>query len=230
MTEKIKVVVAEDVDVLRENLCEMIEASGEIHVIYSAKSGQDVVDYFENVNKVKPDVVLLDIDMETKDAGIKAAERIIAIYPDVKIIFLTVHEDEETVIEAMSTGGVDYVIKTVDCKEAIAHIKAAYKDKVEIDGKIQKVMNTEFFRMKTRQSKNVDIIRTIILLSPAEREIIAMLLQGKKVAEIAALRFVEPVTIKKQIGTILKKFDCVRSKEVVALIKEYRIENIFMQE
>ncbi len=225
MGDKIKVLVAEDVSVLKDNLCEMLEKSGDIEVIYSCESGKEAV-AFCDINV--PDVALLDIDMETKDAGIRAAERIIEKNPSVKIIFLTVHEDERTVIEAMSTGAVDYVIKSVDCKEAIKHIRAAYKDKVEIDGKIQKVMNTEFFRMKMRQSQNIDIIRTVMSLSPAEREIIGMLLKGKKVAEIAKIRFVEDVTIKKQIGAILKKFGRKRSKEVVELIKEFRIEELFV--
>lgn len=225
MSEKIKVLVAEDVSVLRENLCEMLEKCDDIEVVFSCETGSEASDFCD---RIQPDVALLDIDMETKDAGIKAAERIISSYPQVKVIFLTVHENESTVIEAMSTGAVDYVIKSADCKEAIAHIRAAYKDKVEIDAKIQKVMNTEFFRMKSRQSKNVDMIRTVILLSPAERDIVAMLLEGKKVAEIASLRYVEPATIKKQIGTILKKFNCSRSKEVVELIKEFRIENLFL--
>ncbi len=225
MSEKIKVLVAEDVSVLRENLCEMLEKCDDIEVVFSCETGSEATAFCD---KIQPDVVLLDIDMETKDAGIKAAERIISSYPQVKVIFLTVHENESTVIEAMSTGAVDYVIKSADCKEAIAHIRAAYKDKVEIDAKIQKVMNTEFFRMKSRQSKNVDMIRTVILLSPAERDIVVMLLEGKKVAEIASLRYVEPATIKKQIGTILKKFGCSRSKEVVELIKEFRIENLFL--
>lgn len=222
--KKITVVVAEDVGILRENLCEMLEKSGDITVVASCESGRDAVFACE---KSHPDIALLDIDMETKDAGIRAAEKITERNGDIKVIFLTVHQDDKTVIDAMSTGAVDYVIKSADCKEAIEHIRAAYKDKVELDGKIQQIMNTEFFRMKSRQNKNVDIIRTIILLSPAEREIIAMLLDNKKVNEIASARFVEPVTIKKQIGTILKKFNCSRSKEVVELIREFGIENLF---
>ena len=70
------------------------------------------------------DVILMDIEMETIDAGIRAAEVITAKNPDVKILFLTAHETDDMITSAMGTGAVDYVVKGCEEEKLLEHTSA----------------------------------------------------------------------------------------------------------
>lgn len=222
--KKIRVLIAEDIEVLRNNLKEMLEADIEIEVVAQASSGREAVAL---ALQHKPEIILMDIEMEDATAGISAANRIFASNPAIKIIFLTMHEDDFTIINAMATGAVDYIIKTADCKNAIEHIKKAHKDAIEMDRVIQKVLHGEFVKLSKSRNDQLDFIRKVMQVTTCEKEIIRLLLKNKKTSEIAAARFVEPVTIKKQIGMILKKFEVRRSKEIVHTIRELEMESLF---
>ncbi|MDD3671346.1 MAG: response regulator transcription factor [Sphaerochaetaceae bacterium] len=226
-SEPITVLVAEDLDILRENLVEMLNHEVDIEVLGAAASGKEIV---ELAKEYEPEIILMDVEMETKDAGIVAANTIFAEHPDVKIIFLTMHEDDYTVIEAMSTGAVDYIFKTADCTNAITHIRQAHRNRIELEAAIQRIMHGEYVRMLKSKQDYMQFMRKIMLLTPSETEIIRLLLKKRKVADIAAARFVEPVTIKKQIGQLLKKLDAKRTREVVSIIEELHIESLFLPE
>lgn len=229
MKKKINVMVAEDLDIIRENLVDKLSQDEEIEVIGEARSGKEIVQLVLE-SEIKPDVVLVDIEMETRNAGIEAANEINQHFDRIKIIFSTIHEDDHTVIDAMSTGAVDYVIKEANCENTIEHIKRAYNNQIIFDRTIQKIMHNEFKKLVKSKEDNINFMKKIMILTPSEREIINLLLEGKKTAEIADARFVELVTIKKQIGKMLKKFNCKRTKEIVFMIRELQIENLFKEE
>ncbi len=224
MGEKIRIIVAEDIKIMRENLVEILTAEKDMVVVGEASSGEQVV---ELVEKVACDIVLLDIDMETGTAGIEAARQILTFNTKVKLIFLTVQEDEDIIIDAMGVGAADYVTKTLDCKNVIEHIRHVMKGKIVLETMVQKILNNEFFRMKRNQQDSVDFIKKIMLLTQSENQIIACLLKGMKVNDIAESRYVEVVTIKKQITNLLRKMNCRRTKELTELLRFYKIEDLF---
>ncbi len=224
--KKIRVLIAEDIEILRNNLKEILEEDLEIEVIAEAASGEVAVALALQHN---PEIVLMDIEMENATAGISAANRIFAFNPAIKIIFLTMHEDDFTIINAMATGAVDYIVKTADCKNTIEHIKKAHRDAIEMDRVIQKVVHGEFVKLSKSKHDQLDFIRKVMQVTSCEKEIIRLLLENKKISEIATDRFVEPVTIKKQIGMILKKFGVRRSKEIVHTIRDLHMESLFSE-
>lgn len=225
--KKIRVLIAEDIEVLRNNLKEMLEKDSEIEVVAEAATSEAAVALALQHN---PEIILMDIEMEDATAGISAANRIFASNPAVKIIFLTMHEDDYTIINAMATGAVDYIVKTADCKNAIEHIKKAHKDMIEMDRVIQKVLHGEFVKLSKSKHDQLDFIRKVMLVTSCEKEIIRLLLEDNKISEIASARFVEPVTIKKQIGMILKKFEVRRTKEIIHTIRDLYMESLFSEQ
>ena len=224
--KKIRVLLAEDMEILRNNLKGILEDDLEIEVVAEAASGEEAVALALQHN---PEIILMDIEMEDATAGISAANRISATNPAVKIIFLTMHEDDHTIINAMATGAVDYIIKTADCKNAIEHIKKAHKDVIEMDRVIQKVLHGEFVKLSKSKQGQMDFIRKVMLVTSCEKEILRLLLEDKKISDIASARFVEPVTIKKQIGMILRKFEVRRTKEIIHTIRELHMESLFSE-
>ena len=112
MAKTIRVMVAEDFPLLREDFCDVVSAQSDMEVVGSAASGEEIASLADTV---PCDVILMDIEMETIDAGIRAAEVITARHPEVKILFLTAHETDDMITSAMGTGAVDYVVK--GCEE-----------------------------------------------------------------------------------------------------------------
>ncbi len=224
MSDKINVVIAEDIEVLREEFCDLVNEQNDMVVVGAAASGKQVVKIADNEDV---DVILMDIEMEKYHDGIEAAQSILQYHSDIAIVFLTVHEDDETVFNAFATGAVDYVVKSSPYEEILESIRNAVKGKSVIRSNIAEKIRNEFSRMKRNEESLLFIFDIISKLTPTERELIRLLLMNKRVSEIAKLRHVEVVTIKSQITSLLKKFQKRRTKEIVTMIRKLKLEYLF---
>ncbi len=118
----LRILVAEDFDILREDLCETLEAQQDMTVAGSAATGGEIT---RLALETDFDLVLMDIEMENITAGITATEVIREKKPEAMVIFLTAHETENTILTAMATGAVDYVVKGCSDEALLRHIRAA---------------------------------------------------------------------------------------------------------
>ena len=105
----IRVVIADDMQDIREYLHEIItESAKDIEVVAFASSGREAV---EVALREKPDIVLMDIQMETRTAGIEAIGAIHSADPDIRCIVVTIHEDDKYLFQAYQSGASDYITK-----------------------------------------------------------------------------------------------------------------------
>ena len=118
----IRILIADDVDLLREDLQQTLDAQEDMQVVGAAASGAQVCRLAAQVDF---DVLLIDIEMESTTAGIRAAEDILAQKPDALVIFLTAHETENMILMSMGAGAVDYVVKGCSEEELLRHIRKA---------------------------------------------------------------------------------------------------------
>ena len=218
----IRLLVAEDFELLREDLCQTLSAQPDMEVAGTAASGREITAL---ALETPFDIILMDIEMESLNAGIQAAETIAAEKPGAKIIFLTAHETENMVVTAMGAGGVDYVVKGAPEEVLLEHIRAAYADRPLLDRRVQQVILREYSRLRKSEQSLLYFINNLARLTPAE--LARHLLRGLKADEIADLRFVEVDTVKSQIKSLLHKFGCTRTKQVVAMIRDLNIEHLF---
>ena len=225
MEKIIKIMVAEDFDLLREDLCELINRQSDMKVVGAAASGKEITAL--SLEK-ECDIILMDIEMENIRAGIVAAQVILETKPQQKIIFLTAHESDNMIFTAMDTGAVDYVIKGSKEEEILEHIRKAYEGKPILETNIQAKIMEEYSRLRKSERSLLFFITNVSQLTKTERELIQLLLQGKKVNEIAKLRCVELITVKTQIKSLLRKFGCTRSKEIVKIIQELNLTHLFI--
>ncbi len=225
MEKIIKIMVAEDFDLLREDLCELINRQSDMKVVGAAASGKEITAL--SLEK-ECDIILMDIEMENIRAGIVAAQVILETKPQQKIIFLTAHETDNMIFTAMDTGAVDYVIKGSKEEEILEHIRKAYEGKPILETNIQAKIMEEYSRLRKSERSLLFFITNVSQLTKTERELIQLLLQGKKVNEIAKLRCVELITVKTQIKSLLRKFGCTRSKEIVKIIQELNLTHLFI--
>ena len=220
----IRILVAEDFDLLREDLCDTLNQQPDITVVGSAGSGLEI----EALALTTPaDLLLMDIEMETITAGIRATEHILEKKPELKILFLTAHETDNIILTSMGAGAVDYIVKGCPEKELLSHIRGAYEGHPMLDGKVQNLLLKEYSRLRSSERSLLFFISTVSQLTAAERELVRLLLEEKKVKEIAAIRCVEVVTIKTQIKSLLRKFGCARTKEIVEIIRELNVAHLF---
>ena len=220
----IRILIAEDFDLLREDLRDTLNQQEDMEVVGSARSGREIQAL---ALSTPADLILMDIEMETTTAGIRATESILERKPELKVLFLTAHETDNMVLTSMGAGAVDYIVKGCPEEELLLHIRSAYHGHPILDGKIQNLLLKEYSRLRSSERSLLFFISTVSQLTGAERELVRLLLDGKKVKEIAAIRCVEVVTIKTQVKSLLRKFGCTRTKEIVEIIRELNVAHLF---
>lgn len=220
----IKIIVVEDFELLREDLCELIEQQPDMEVAGRASSGLEAVC---RALETEADIILMDIEMEQVNSGILAAEKIHERHPEQKIIYLTAHETREMILTAMGTGAVDYVVKGGEEEEVLSHIRSAYAGKPVMNAKIHEIIMQEYMRLRFSERSLLFFINNVSQLTVAERELVHLLLEERKIKEIAKIRCVEVITVKTQIKGLLRKFGCSRSKEIVNMIRQLNIGHLF---
>lgn len=204
----------------RRRLERIIHSDGNLSLVASAKSGYEAVAY---AAIKKPDIVLMDIEMESQMAGIKAASEIHKILPSTKIIMLTVHQDNNIVFAAFQTGIVDYLMKAAPKEEILEAIYSAANNQSPIRPIIAEKIRQEFARIKKSEDHLTHFFKIIANLTPSELEVLKLLCSGLKRKEIAEARSVEIETVKKQISSLLKKFDKNTTKEIVTDVNELKL-------
>ena len=221
----IKVAIVEDFELIREDLKELIDSQEDIQVVWAAETGVQAVELAE---KEATDIILMDIEMETINAGILAAEKIRDKNSEQKIIFMTAHETNEMIITAMGTGAVDYLVKGEDSEEILSHIRNAFAGRATMNSRIQETIMREYSRLQRSERSLLFFIHNVSQLTAAERELVKLLLEGMKVKEIAQVRCVEMITVKTQIKSLLRQFGCSRTKEIVSMIRDLNLSHLFV--
>lgn len=225
MKEKTKILIADDMDVIREDMAELISGQPDMEVVGEAASQKEIVRLAENVAH---DIILMDIEMEAMNSGIQATYEILEKFPEDKIIFLTAHDTKKMILTAMGAGAVDYIIKGIEDEELLRHIRSVTDGNSIMEHRIQETIMEEYIRLQKSERSLLFFINNLSKLTMTEKELIKLLLDGHKVGEIAGLRHVESSTIKTQINGLLRKFGCGRTKEIISMIKELNIEHLFL--
>ena len=218
-----RILIAEDFDLLREDLRATLNAQPDMEVVGEAATGAELV---RLAAQREFDLALVDIEMENPTAGIRAAEQILDQQPDKQLIFLTAHETENMILMSMGAGAVDYVVKGCAEEELLEHIRKAYEGEPMLDARVQHMVLKEYSRLRRSEKSLLFFINNVSQLTPAERSLVRYLLDGMKVKDIAAARCVEVVTVKTQIKGLLRKFGCARTKESVEMIHELGVEHL----
>ena len=121
----------------------------------------------------------------------------------------------------------DYIVKDSPTELIIEHIKNAYNGRPIMQAHIQNVVMKEYKRLQMSERSLLFFISNVSGLTKAERELVKLLLDDKKIKEIAQIRCVEQITVKTQIKSLLRKFGCTRTKEIVSIIKDLNLYHLF---
>ncbi|WHX26551.1 response regulator transcription factor [Virgibacillus halodenitrificans] len=216
--KQLTILIVDDMEAHRRRLARIIGELPHLSIVGEAQSGKEAVAL---AVEEEPDIILMDIEMEDKMAGIRAASEINFSSPESKIIILTIHKDNDSIFSAYQTNIADYVIKSASKEEIIEAIENAASNTSPIRPFVASKLREEFARVKKFEENFTHIFQVIATLTPSEVEILKSLCQGLTRKQIAAERSVELETIKKQISSILKKFDKRNTKEVIRIINDH---------
>jgi DNA-binding NarL/FixJ family response regulator len=214
-----KILIVDDLINIREYFEMIISNEKDMTVLGTAGSGAEAVRMAEQLS---PDIVLMDIQMETNTAGIEAIKKIKRMNEKIKIIVLTIHEEDELLFKAYSAGAKAYIIKTDSVADIITSIRGAFNDTLSLKPQDANKILKEFSRLSNMQDDMMSVIKIVSNLTVSEYEIVKAVYEGKKYRQIAQERFVEEVTIRGHVNKILKKFKKRRMKDVVRLLREFQ--------
>ena len=217
---KIKTIIAEDIIPILNRYKKILEKDDEIQVVAAVQNGYEAV-MMAAIHQ--PDVILMDIEMESKKAGLEASKQILSQFPQTKIIILTVYEEDDLVFDAFKIGVVDYMLKNSKSDHIIKGVKDAYYDRSPIRHVIADKIRKEFQRVKNNEESFLYNLQILIQLTPTELDILHLLVKGKSRREICDIRHVEISTVKSQIHSILRKFDKSTIIEVIDLLNDLKI-------
>lgn len=223
----IRILIADDVLPIREYLCMVLSHEPDMKVLEVVDNGTAAV---EKALSAKPDVVLMDLEMETPRAGVDAIRTLSVKAPEISSVVLTHFEDSDTVFAAFEAGAVDYVLKNASAGEILEAVRAAARDQSPIRSQIAKLIRAEFQAMRSERANLTATLNIVYKLTPTELSILRLLAEGKTQSEIARFRHVELTTIRTHIGNILNKFNEPTARDVVKKLRALGIFEIFSSE
>lgn len=205
----IKVMLADDHVLMREGIRQLLEFDGSIDVIAEANDGEECL---EKLNTVKPQVLLLDINMPKKN-GIEVLEDIKKKNIDVKVLILTVHNEIEYLLKAVDIGVDGYILKDSESTELKKAINSVINGESYIQPKLIPSLNKKLLTRDVDKDK-------IDSLTSRELEVLIQVANGMFNKEIATSLNISERTVKNHISNIFKKIDVSdRTQAAVFAIK-----------
>ncbi|HTY73316.1 MAG TPA: response regulator transcription factor [Actinomycetes bacterium] len=199
MTEEtIRIVLADDQDLVREGVRMMLEAEADFRVIGEARSGIAAV---QRVEELDPDVVLMDIRMPVMD-GIEATTRIASTGARARVLILTTFDLDEYVFLALRAGASGFLLKDATRDQLTRGVRSVARGDALLDPGITRRLIEEYCRVPPASSAAEHARLT---LSERELEVLLHVAQAKSNAEIAADLFVSEATVKSYVARLLSK-------------------------
>lgn len=209
MPSAIKIIVVDDHPLFREGVAHSLAAEPEFEVLAEASSGEEGVDL---VRRLQPDLVVMDLNMAGA-GGVAATATISALYPQVRILILTVTEQEDGLLAALKAGAHGYILKGVAAGEFRSIVRRVASGEVYVTPSLAAQILGEFSRPRAAD--------TLSHLSPRESEVLELLGHGFTNREIGERLHLAEKTVKHHMTNILQKLH-VRSRTEAALVSVRR--------
>jgi len=208
----IKVLIVDDQEIIRQSLELMLNSKVTINVVGTANDGRDAVN---QVHRVTPDVVLMDIRMPEM-GGIESMKIIKEFYPNTKVIILTTFDDDEYIYESMKNGANGFLLKGVSIAELVKAVEVVHNGGAMMDNLVGSKVLALFAQMAKSDFKFKVEDRDIKELANNELKIIQAIGQGLSNKEVSKLLNFTDGTVRNYISSILKKLE-LRDRTQIAI-------------
>lgn len=204
---RICLLLVDDHEVVRSGLRMLLEDQEDLKIVGEASSGKQALGLVESL---KPDVVIMDITLPDI-SGIDATRQIKKLFPEVAVVALTIHEDQQYFFEMLQAGASGYVPKRAAPDDLITAIRAAYRGETYIYPSLAKLLVSDFLARGGEE----DAKETISGLTPREQEVLALLADGRTNDEIAELLTISSHTVARHRENLMGKLGLHSRSELV---------------
>ena len=195
-----RILLVEDHILFQESLGRLLDGQPDMSVVGGATS---VVEAVINARKLKPDVILMDFTLPD-GTGVEATQKILAEQPSIKIVFLTVHEEDEMIFDAIRHGAVGYLPKNVTSSHLLSYLRGLERGEVAIQPEYTARILKEFAHLAPRDDLHAEAASR---LTARQREILRELKTGATNRQIAARLVISEQTVKNHVSRVLKKLN-----------------------
>ena len=213
---KIKIISADDHQLTREGLKRIINMEEDMEVIADCGDGIQVL---ELCNVHHPDVVLMDINMPIEN-GVAATEKMRELFPEIKVLILSIHDDESYVFETLRKGASGYLLKDLEAEALIQAIRAVMDGysyiHPKVTGKLINQMRRMAYLQETGVLPNGSVVKEADVkyihhenspLTRREAEVLRLMAEGKSNKAIGEFLFISEKTVKNHVSSILQKME-----------------------
>ena len=207
---KIRVLLADDHAILRSGLIRLLDDKADIEVIGEAENGREAV---EKVHELHPDIVLMDIGMPEMN-GMEATKEIKKNDDDVKVLMLTVHDNEEYLSHAFQVGAAGYVLKKAACNDLVNAIHVVARGEYFLYPSVTKMVVDNYLDRPTPNNHSGSAAGKDELTT-REREILKLMAEGYTNREAAEALFISVKTVETHKANIMAKLHLHKRAELV---------------
>jgi two-component system response regulator NreC len=203
---RIRVLLAENHTIVRKGLRVLLDDETDIEVVGEAEDGREAV---EQVERLHPDVVLMDITMPLLN-GVEATRQIKAQHPEVQVLGLTRHENEEYIYQLLRAGASGYVVKQAAPAELVEAIRAVFEGDTYLSPSINPSVVEAYIRQANAMVKKGPEER----LTPREREVLQLVAEGRTNREIARVLSISVKTVEHHRANLMSKLGLYSAAEL----------------
>ena len=216
---KIKIAIAEDNPALAKSVKENVDSFENVELLFIAPNGKELL---QKISGNVPDLILMDINMPVMD-GIEATQKVKHHFPAIKIIMLTVFDEEEKIFQSIIAGASGYLLKD----EKPGKIIEAIEDAMQGGAPMSSTIATKALLMIRGQKAEIVPEKNDFNLSKREIEIIELISKGDNYNQIAEKLFISPNTVRKHIENIYSKLQVHNKVEAIQVASRNKLFTIF---
>jgi two-component system response regulator NreC len=203
----INLLLVDDHQVVRTGLRMLLEGQPDMKIVGEADSGHQAL---EKAQELAPNVIVMDITLPDI-SGIEATRRIKEVFPDIAVVALTIHEDEQYFFEMLQAGASGYVPKRAAPEDLITSIRAAYAGEIYIYPSLAKALVADFLGRSSQESEHTSIDG----LTTREQEVLSMLAEGLSNDEIGTTLSISRHTVARHRENLMRKLQLHSRSELV---------------
>ncbi len=216
---KLRILIADDHEVVRRGLCTLLQAREGWEICGEAVDGRDAI---EKAKELKPDIVILDVGMPNLN-GLAATRQLAQMEPRCKIIVLTITDSDQVIREALDAGARGFVLKSDAARDLVSAVEALMRNRVFFTPRVNDMVLAGFLEKGISTSGSE--VPKLPSLTVREREVIQLLAEGKSSKEVASFLNLSTKTAETHRSNIMRKLGFHSIRDLVV----YAVKNNIIQ-